>query len=93
MPTVASAGLPGFESVVMAGMFAPAKIPAAIFNRVNRELVQTLNRSEVKDRFFNASIETVGSSPQEFAIALKADIARWGRRACNSVVTRRYPSR
>ena len=93
MPTVASAGLPGFESVVMAGMFAPAKTPAATINRVNRELVQTLNRTDIKERFFNGSIETVGSSPQEFAIALKADIARWGRRACNSVVTRRYPSR
>ena len=79
MPTVASAGLPGFESVVMAGMFAPAKTPAATINRVNRELVQTLNRTDIKERFFNGSIETVGSSPQEFAIALKADIARWGK--------------
>ena len=79
LPTVASSGLPGFESVVLAGMFAPARTPAGIVSRVNREIVQTLNRPDVKERFFNASIETVGSSPQEFATTLKADIARWGK--------------
>jgi tripartite-type tricarboxylate transporter receptor subunit TctC len=79
MPTVAAAGLPGYESVSPVGLFAPAKTPVAIIARLNQEMVRTLNRAEAKERFFNIGLETVGSSPEQFAAAIATDMKRWGK--------------
>jgi len=79
VPTVASSGVPGFESVTVIGIFAPAKTPAAIIKRLNQEMVQILHRPEVKERFLNAGAEAVGSTPAEFTDMMKADMAKLGR--------------
>ena len=80
MPTVAAAGgLPGYESVSTAAMFAPAKTPRAIIEHVNREVLRALARPEVKERFSNLGVEVVGSSPQETAAFVKADMATTAR--------------
>ena len=76
LPTVAASGLPGYESGAMAGLFAPAKTPKAIIDRLNLEIVRALNRPDVKERFLTAGLEIVGSTPEEFAAAIKADTAR-----------------
>ena len=75
LPTVAASGLPGYEAVGMTGMFAPAKTPAAIINRLNQEIVRVLNLPDVKERFLNAGVEVVASSPEQFAAKIKSDIA------------------
>ena len=79
LPTVASAGLPGYELVAINGMFAPARTPAAIVNRLNSEIVQFLAKPDVKERFLKAGVETVGSSPREFAATIKSEMARLGK--------------
>ena len=79
LPTVAAAGLPGFESVVIQGMFAPAGTPAALVNRLSREIVKVLNRPDVKERHFNTGVETVGSTPEELAAKIKSEMAKWGK--------------
>jgi len=79
LPTVASAGLPGYESLSIYGVFAPSKTSAAIIQQLNREMVRVLNRADVKDLFFNAGVEAVGSSPEAFAAAIKADVARMSK--------------
>lgn len=76
LPTIAASGVPGYESVTLYGLFAPAKTPATIINRLNRETVLFLNMPDTKERFFNSGVETVGSSSQEFATAIRTDIAR-----------------
>ena len=76
LPTVAASGLPGYEATGMTGMWAPAKTPAAIISRLNQEVVRALNRPDVKERFLNAGVETVGTSPEQFAAIIKSDIAR-----------------
>ena len=76
IPTVAAAGLPGYESVTILGIFAPGGTPAAIINRLNQEIVRVLSMAEVKKRFLNEGLETVGSSPEQLAAAVKADTAR-----------------
>ena len=78
LPTVAAA-LPGYESVQRQGILAPAKTPAAIINRLNQEMVRVLNTKEVKDKFFNAGVEAVGSSPEQFTATLKSELARMGK--------------
>ena len=79
LPTVAASGVPGYESIGLSGIWAPAKTPAAIINRLNQEIVRTLNLPDVKEKFFNSGVETVGSSPQEFAALIKTDSARVGK--------------
>ena len=76
LPTVAASGLPGYESTGMTGMWAPAKTPGAIISRLNQEAVRAINRPDVKERFLNAGLEIVGSSPEQFAAIIKSDIAR-----------------
>ena len=63
----------------MTAMLAPAKTPAFIVNRLNQDLARYLNMPEAKDQFFKSGSETVGSSPAELAVAMKAEIARWGK--------------
>jgi tripartite-type tricarboxylate transporter receptor subunit TctC len=79
IPTIASSGLPGYESDQMTGAYAPAKTPAKIVARLNRTMVQVLSRSDVKEHFAVSGIEAVGSSPQELTVQMKAEIARWGK--------------
>ena len=76
LPTLSASGLPGYESISPQALVAPARTPAAIVNRLNQEIVRVLNSPEVKERFANGGMEVVGNSPEQFAAAMKADIAR-----------------
>jgi tripartite-type tricarboxylate transporter receptor subunit TctC len=79
LPTMASSGLPGYESVVMFGTFAPAKTPAALVARLNQEIVQSLNKSDTREKLLAVGVETVGNSQEQFAAAIKTDMARWSK--------------
>ncbi|MGZ5260094.1 MAG: tripartite tricarboxylate transporter substrate binding protein, partial [Burkholderiales bacterium] len=79
LPTLAASGLPGFESVVAQGIVVPARTPPALVNRINQEIARVLNKSEVKERHFSIGVETVASSPEEFAVIMRRDIERWGK--------------
>ena len=79
LPTVTASGLPRYETVGMSVIFAPAKTPAAIINRLNQEIVRLLGRTDVKERFLNAGAEAVGNSPEEFAAIIKSDMAKWSK--------------
>jgi len=79
LPTIASAGLPGYEWVTRTGLFASGKPPTATINRLNHEIVRVLNAAETKEKFFNAGLETVGNTPDEFIATIKSDVARMGK--------------
>jgi tripartite-type tricarboxylate transporter receptor subunit TctC len=79
MPTVAASGLPGYEAIGLTAVFAPAKTPTAIIQRLNQEIVQVLGRADTKEKLFNAGSEVVGSSPEQAAAIVKSDLARWGK--------------
>lgn len=74
LPTVAESGLPGYQSSTSAGMFAPLRTPDRLIALLNREIVQTMNRPAVRDHLSREGTEAVGSSPQEFAAAIAAEI-------------------
>ena len=78
LPTVA-ASLPGYESISIYGVFAPAGTPSPIIGRLNVEIVRFLNRAEVKEKFFNAGMEAAGGTPGELAATLKSEVGRMGR--------------
>ena len=79
LPTVAESGLPGYESASNAGMFAPAKTSGRLIAILNREIVQALNRAEVRDLLFKDGTEVVGNSPREFAASIQAEMASLGK--------------
>ena len=79
LPAVAESGVPGYESVVMYALFAPARTPAPIIKRLHADLVQFLRSAAATERFFNAGIEVVGSTPSELAAAMKSEMTRMGK--------------
>jgi tripartite-type tricarboxylate transporter receptor subunit TctC len=78
-PTVAEAGVPGYESGTAFGVLAPAKTPPAIVGRLNQEMARILRSPDVKEKFAATGVETVGGTPQEYAAYLKEELARYGR--------------
>ncbi len=76
VPTIA-ATVPGFESISPQGMLAPANTPAAIVNRLNRDLVRGLNRPDVKERFLNTGAEIAGGTSEAFSEKIRSDIAKF----------------
>jgi len=79
LPAVAESGLPGYESVVMHGLFAPAKTPTPIVKRLHTEVVQVLRSAAATERLFNAGLEVVAGSPGELATAMQSEMTRMGK--------------
>jgi tripartite-type tricarboxylate transporter receptor subunit TctC len=80
VPTIAEAGVPGFELSQWWAILAPAGTPAPIVDRLNNELKTILTSDdEVKKLFMNQGAETDYLSPAEFGPFLAADIAKWSR--------------
>jgi tripartite-type tricarboxylate transporter receptor subunit TctC len=79
VPTVAGSGLPGYESISIYGVFAPAHTPRILVDKLNREIVRLLERADIREKFFNAGMETMGGSPEQLAATVKSEIARVGR--------------
>ncbi|MBI4191497.1 MAG: tripartite tricarboxylate transporter substrate binding protein [Betaproteobacteria bacterium] len=79
LPPVADSGLPGYQSVGIYGIFAPAGTPAAVIDRLHQEFVRALNRADVKEKLLNSGVEAVGSTPPQLAAAVKSDMTRLGK--------------
>jgi tripartite-type tricarboxylate transporter receptor subunit TctC len=79
LPTIAASGLPGYDATAMWGVLAPSRTPAMIIKRLNEEILRGVRKADVKDRLFNAGLETVGSSPSEFAAAIKSEMTSMGK--------------
>jgi tripartite-type tricarboxylate transporter receptor subunit TctC len=78
LPTVA-ATLPGYETESVFGLLAPAKTPAPIIARINREVVLVLKTPDVKEKFITSGVEPVGTTPEEFLARIKGDMNRLGK--------------
>jgi len=79
MPTIAEAGVKGYEANNWNGVVAPAGTPRAVIQRLHKEIVATLNEPVIQDRMAKAGLEPVGDTPAEFAQYLKSEAAKWGR--------------
>ncbi len=79
MPTVAEAGVKGYEANNWNGLAAPAGTPRAVIERLHRDIAATLKERAVADRMAAAGLEPIGDTPAEFAQYLKAEAAKWGR--------------
>jgi len=77
VPTLAEAGLAGFDVNSCYGVLTPAKTPAAIVAKLNGEVVRILRLPEVRTQLENLSFDVIGSTPEEYTRFARADLARW----------------
>lgn len=77
LPTIAESGLPGYESYGWFGLFAPRGTAPAIINRVNADVVQSLQTRDMVARLAEAGADPVSYKPAEFLDFIKRDNARW----------------
>jgi tripartite-type tricarboxylate transporter receptor subunit TctC len=78
LPTVAEAGVPGFAAFSWHALFAPARTPPQIINRMNGDAVAALGDIAVRSRLEQNGYRIVGSTPEELATLLRSEIEKWG---------------
>ena len=79
LPTIAEAGLPGYEANNWYGLLVPAQTPRAIINRLNAETVKVLNLPDVKQFLFNQGLDAAPSTPEAFGAYIKSERAKWAK--------------
>jgi len=79
IPTIAEAGVPGYEAVQWYGVLAPAGTPAEIIGKLHTGVVRAVQNPEVRKRLMNDGAEPVGSSPAEFGAYIRTETEKWAR--------------
>lgn len=79
VPTVAAAGVPGYEVTVWFGMQVPAGTPQPIVDKLNRDMVSILKDPDVVSRFQAQGVEIVASTPDEFKTLVEREVTKWTR--------------
>jgi len=77
LPTVAEAGVPGFEANNWNGFFVPAKTPRPIINRLNKEFAAALSLPDIKEFMFKQGLDAAPGTPEQFAKYMKSEYAKW----------------
>ena len=77
IPTVTESGIPKFQATAWTGLLAPANTPAAIINRLNREVVKIVLSSDFKEWITQSGADPVGSTPEEFLAFIRSEITKW----------------
>ncbi len=78
LPLLAAA-LPGYESVSLNGMFAPARTPDPVIRQLNTEIVRIMKRPDVKEKLVAAGTDAMATTPEEFAATIQSEMAKWGK--------------
>jgi tripartite-type tricarboxylate transporter receptor subunit TctC len=79
LPTVAEAGVPGYEVTVWFGLVAPAGTPREIVSKLNAEVLKILALPDVRERFLALGVEPAGSTPEEFARYIRVQMDKWAK--------------
>jgi tripartite-type tricarboxylate transporter receptor subunit TctC len=79
VPTVAEAGVPGYDSGAWFGLVAPAHTPKDIVDKLSHETARILKLPDVSARLSDLGAEPVGGTPEQFAAHIKAEIAKWAK--------------
>jgi tripartite-type tricarboxylate transporter receptor subunit TctC len=79
LPTVAEAGLPGYEATSWYGLMAPAKTPGEIVARLNAETNKALQLPEVRAQYASVDFEPGGGTVEQFGALVRADVEKWGK--------------
>lgn len=79
LPTVAEAGLPGYEASTWIGVLAPSGTPREIVERLHAEIVKILSVPDVQQAFAVQGFDMIANTPAEFAVQIKGDLSKWAR--------------
>lgn len=79
IPTIAEAGVPGYDVVLWFGMLAPAGTPGAAVTTIHRQISNILKLPDVKARLAMQGADPIGSSPETFDAFIKSEIAKWAK--------------
>lgn len=79
IPTIAEAGVPGYDAGVWYALLAPAGTPRDLVAKLNGEIIKAASHPEMKTLLARAGIEPINSTPEELTIFMKNEIAKWGR--------------
>jgi tripartite-type tricarboxylate transporter receptor subunit TctC len=79
VPTIAEAGVPGYEARVWIGLLAPAGTPAEIVEKLNGEIAKLMRAEEVRKLLLPTGMEPDPDKPEQFAAFLKTDYDKWGK--------------
>jgi len=77
LPTVAESGVPGFSVTQWYGVFVPARTPRSVIERLHTEIIKAVRQPEMRARVAADGAEAIGSSPQEFAVHVRAEHDKW----------------
>jgi tripartite-type tricarboxylate transporter receptor subunit TctC len=77
VPTMAEAGLPGYDFASWFGMLAPARTPHSIITTLNREIVTIVRLADIRERLTDLGLEPLGTTPEEYGRHLQSEITRW----------------
>lgn len=77
IPTVAEAGVAGYEAPTFTGVIAPAGLPKPVLDKLNAAINRALNTASFKERFGSIGDEAMGGTPEEFAATIRRESARW----------------
>src|SRR4029450_5321163 len=87
VPTMTEAGVPGFETVGLAAILAPAGTPPAIVDKLYREIAAILKMPDVRSQLEGMGLEIVASSPSEFSAYIDSESKKWGKLIKDAKVT------
>jgi tripartite-type tricarboxylate transporter receptor subunit TctC len=79
VPTVAEAGVPGYEATIWLGVMTPAGTPKPIIDRLNAEITKVTGRAEVREAWGKQGATALSMSPEQFDQYLREDIAKWAK--------------
>jgi tripartite-type tricarboxylate transporter receptor subunit TctC len=79
LPTIAEAGVKGYEASTWYGLLAPAGTPASIVTKLHDETVRALKAPDMREKFSGQGFEPAGTSPADFGAYIRSEIAKWGK--------------
>ena len=87
IPTLAEAGLRDYDVTTWYGFWAPARTPKVIVQKLHAEVVRMLALPETRQHLATQALEPLGNTPEEFALQIKTELAKWARVAANAAIT------
>lgn len=79
LPTVAEAGVPGYESISWNGFVVPAGTPRAVIDRLQQDTNKVIKTADMTDRLAAIGAQSAGGTPEQFAALIRSESARWGK--------------
>jgi tripartite-type tricarboxylate transporter receptor subunit TctC len=79
VPTLAEAGVPGYEASVWLALLAPANTPSDIINKLNKEIVKVLASPDTKKALYDAGVESAYATPEAMTAYMGKEYERWGK--------------